>query len=288
MALTLCIPNSLADVSYSYDLSNPARAAGGPTLPSLQPQRSSDAGPPTAADAPGGGGYTSPTLLFIPAVAVPKWNVRVVTLMELQSPSDIHAGFRPGIGGELGLPGGFTVGAGTNWVGGDVSPTNGKTDFNLGLSPYFQARGHIFGSADGKGFQLGAAVIYKFVGFEGDPGEGELAVSAQYRRARYEAGLQGVMGQDFADSSHHDGEIHVYAVFRVIPQLALGGAAQLRVAIAPPPVGATVSDYDAIAGAIGSFTFGHYQLGALFGASTLGLDHGHVGGFGQLFGSARF
>jgi hypothetical protein len=172
-------------------------------------------------------------------------------------------------------------------VGGDVSPANGRTDFNLGLSPYFQARGHIVGNADGQGFQLGAAVIYKFVGFEGDPGEGEVAISAQYRRARYEGGLQGVIGQDFADSSHHDGEIHAYAVYRLVPQLAVGGAAQLRTAIAPP-LGAAGSNRDAMGGAIVSITLDRYQLGALVGASTVGLDKGHVGGFGQLFGSARF
>jgi hypothetical protein len=238
-------------------------------------------------DDPTGGAYTSPTLLFIPATAVPEWNVRAIASSELQSPSDVHAGFRPGLGGELGLPLGFTIGAGTNWVGGDINPTTGRNDFNLGLSPYLQARGHILGSADGQGFQLGAGVIYKFVGFEGDPGEIELAVSAQYRRARYELGLQGVAGQDFGDSNHHDGEVHAYAVYRVIPQLALGAAGQVRIAIAPPPDAAN-SSYDVVGGAIASLTLGRYQVGALGGAGTLGLVQGHAGGLGQLFGSVRF
>ncbi len=57
---------------------------------------------------PTGGAYTSPTLLFIPAGAVPVWNVRAIASTELQSPSDVHAGFRPGLGVELGLPAGFT------------------------------------------------------------------------------------------------------------------------------------------------------------------------------------
>src|SRR5271154_372748 len=71
---------------------------------------------------PTGGAYTSPTLLFIPAGAMPVWNVRATVSTELQSPSDVHAGFRPGLGVELGLPVGFTVAAGTNWVGGDINP----------------------------------------------------------------------------------------------------------------------------------------------------------------------
>ena len=109
---------------------------------------------------PTGGAYASPTLLFIPAAAVPVWNARVIVSSELQSPSDVDAGFRPGLGAELGLPAGFTLGAGTNWVGGDVSSTGGKTDFNLGLSPYAQGRFQILGRADGRGFLLGTAVTY--------------------------------------------------------------------------------------------------------------------------------
>jgi hypothetical protein len=34
--------------------------------------------------------------------------------------------------------------------------------------------------AHGRGLQLGVGAVYKFVGFEGDPGEAELVLSAQY------------------------------------------------------------------------------------------------------------
>jgi hypothetical protein len=223
----------------------------------------------------------------MPAVAVPAWNVRVIASTELQGPSDVHAGFRPGLGGEVGLPAGFTIGAGTNWVGGDVNPTTNTTDFNLGLSPYVQARLHVLGSSDGQGFQLGVGSVYKFVGFEGDPGEIEGHVSAQYRRPRYELGLQAGAGQDFGDSRNHDAEVHAYAVYRVVPQLALGGAGQARMAIARP-AGATTSTYDALGGGIVSWTIDRYQLGGLAGASTLGLVQGQVGALGQLFGTVRF
>jgi hypothetical protein len=234
-----------------------------------------------------GGAYTSPTLLFVPASAVPKWNARVILSTELQSPSDVHAGIRPGLGMELGLPAGITVGAGTNWVGGDVNQNTGKTDVNLGISPYLQARLHLAGAADGRGFQLGTSLTYKFVGFEGDPGEIEPGISAQYRAARYELGLQGVLGQDFGDSSHHDGELHAYVVYRIIPELALGGAGQVRIAIAPP-ADSIASRYDFIAGAIASLTLGRYQIGALGGAGTIGLTQGNAGALGQLFATARF
>ena len=232
---------------------------------------------------PTGGAYTSPTLLFTPAGALPVWNVRATASTELQSPSDVHAGLRPGLGVEVGLPAGLTLAAGTNWVGGDVSAT-GSTDFNLGLSPYAQARFHIAGRDDGQGFQLGTSATYKFVGFEGDPGEMEWGLSAQYRRRRFEIGLQGVLGKDFATTSA-DGEVHAYALYRVIPQLGIGGAGQLRTAIVSQPGS---NAYDALGGGMVSLTLQQYQIGALAGASTLGLLQGQVGALGQLFGSARF
>lgn len=235
---------------------------------------------------PTGGAYTSPTLLFVPAAAVPVWNARVVLSSELQSPSDVHAGLRPGLGAELGLPAGFTLGAGTNWVGGDVGPT-GQTDFNLGLSPYAQGRYQIVGRPDGQGFLLGTSVTYKFVGFEGNPGEAELGLSAQVRQARYELGLQGALGQDFGDSRNHDGELHAYALVRVIPELGLGAAGQARIALAPP-ADSPASRYDVVGGALASLTLGRYQIGTLAGASSIGLAQGQLGALAQLFGSARF
>jgi hypothetical protein len=235
-------------------------------------------------DDPTGGAYTTPTLLFIPAGAVPAWSARAILSTEVQGPSYVHAGFRPGIGAELGLPAGFTLGAGTNWVGGDVNPDTGKNDFNLGLSPYVQARLHVFGDADGRGLQLGTAVTYKLIGFEGDPGEAELAFSAQYRAARYEVGLQAVGGKDFA-STDADLEGHAYALYRVLPQLGLGAAGQARFAVVSQP---GENAYDVRGGGIASLTLGRYQVGALAGASTLGLAPGQAGALGQIFGTARF
>jgi hypothetical protein len=238
---------------------------------------------------PTGGAYTSPTLLFIPAGAVPVWNVRVTVLSEFQSPSESaaganpDAGIRPGLGLELGLPLGFTLGAGTDWVGGDVN-VSGQKDFNLGLSPFFQVRFHILGDSGGKGFQLGTSATYKFVGFEGDPGEVELALSGQYRADRFEAGLQAVIGKDFA-TTDADAEAHAYALIRVVPELGLGVAGQVRDGIVIQP-GETA--YDVIGGAIASLTLSRYQVGGLFGGSTIGLNQGQLGALGQLFASARF
>jgi hypothetical protein len=239
---------------------------------------------------PTGGAYTSPTLLFIPAGAVPAWNVRVTGLSEFQSPyeqaagANPDAGIRPGAGIEIGLPLGFTVSGGTNWVGGDLN-ANGQKDFNLGLSPFFQARFHIFGDTSGEGFQLGTSLTYKFVGFEGDPGEMELAVSGQYRRRRGELGVQAVIGKDFA-TDDADAELHAYALYRVIPNLGLGVAGQLREGIVHNQPGDTA--YDVIGGAIASLTLGRYQVGALGGGSTIGLNQGHFGALAQLFASVRF
>jgi hypothetical protein len=138
--------------------------------------------------------------------------------------------------------------------------------------------------ADGRGFQLGTSATYKFVGFEGDPGEMELALSAQYRMPRYEVGLQAVAGKDFG-STDSDAEVHAYALYRVIPQLGVGAAGQARIAIVSQP---GENAYDAMGGAIASLTLGRYQVGALAGASTLGLAQWHAGALGQLFGTARF
>ena len=236
---------------------------------------------------PTGGAYTTPTLLFIPAAAVPKWNVRAIASTDIQAPAVVNASVRPGLGLEVGLPAGVTLGAGNNWVGGDVNPNTGRTDFNLGLSPYLQARLHLLGDTDGRGWQLGTSVTYKFVGFEGDPGELELAGSLQYRAFGYEVGIQAVLGQDLEDAGGHDAELHAYAVYRPIPNLALGAAGQGRVSLSPDEDSGD-SSYDVLGGAIGSFTVSRYQLGVLAGASTVSLSQGHVGALGQVFATARF
>jgi hypothetical protein len=120
-----------------------------------------------------------------------------------------------------------TVSAGTNWVGGDINPNTGRSDLNLGLSPYVIGRIQWLGSNTGQGWQLGTSVAYKVVGFEGAPGELELGSSLQYRAMRYEYGVQLVLGQGLADAGDHDAELHTYAVYRPVQQLAAGTAAQL-------------------------------------------------------------
>jgi hypothetical protein len=255
----------------------------------------------TPPDDPTGGAYTPPTLLFTPAAAVPTWNVRVITSLDIQGPAapdklatgtcgnNACAGLLPGIGGELGLPGGFTFAAGTVWVGGDT------VDYRGAVSPFFQLRYHISGNKNGQGLQLGTSATYKFVGFgtnQGmpgqDPGEMELAFSSQYREAAYEVGLEGVIGKDFATVAA-DGEIKAYAVYRVIPRLAIGAAAQLRLAIVQPPGGPQPFG-DVIAGGIASFTYGRWQFGALAGMSTVQLNVGstvNAGALAEVFATAR-
>jgi hypothetical protein len=288
IAASLLVAAALHSSSIAF--ADPAAPDAAPApVPSPAPDPRSDATTVGQAERvptsdPTGGAYTSPTLLFIPAGAVPVWNARATVSSELQSPSDVHAGFRPGLGLELGLPAGFTLAAGTNWVGGDINPNTNQTDFNLGLSPYFQARFHLVGNADGQGFQLGTSVTYKFVGFEGDPGEMELAFSAQYRLPRFEAGLQAVIGKDFA-TTDADAEGHAYLLYRIVPQLGVGAAGQLREGLVSQPGETT---YDLVGGAIASLTLGRFQVGALGGGSTIGLAQGQAGALGQLFASARF
>ncbi len=242
------------------------------------------------ADDPTGGAYTTPTLHFVPAAAVPTWNVRVITSLDVQGPtapdrlaSGTAVGFQPGLGGEVGLPFGVTFAGGTNWVGGDTSPT----PISGGLSPYFQLRYQLYGRKDGRGFLLGASTTYKFVGFQGDPGELELAVSAQYRRRYYEVGLQGVFGKDFA-TTDSDAEVHAYAAVRPVQQLALGGVSQVRVAIQAQP---KEPPADLIAGGLASLTLWRWQVAALGGTSTVGLNENtqvRFGALGEVFGTVRF
>jgi hypothetical protein len=229
----------------------------------------------------------TPTLLFTPAVAVAPWNARVVGSVSALGPtmpdrlaSGTVLGFHPGLGGEIGLPAGFTFAAGTTWVGGDPSPT----PVDQGLSPYAQARYQILGDLREEGFKLGSSLTYKFVGFQGDPGEMELALSTQYRRERFEIGVQGVAGKDLATTSA-DAEVRAYAVYRIVPSLSVGAASQVRIAVVSQP---DDSAYDVIGGGIGSLRLGVWQLGALAGVNMVGLAPGQVGSMGQLFGAVVF
>src|SRR5580658_5741523 len=73
----------------------------------LPPARTDSSATPTSPAAPQedptGGAYTTPTLLFIPAAAVPVWNVRVIASLDMQGPtasdylaSGTSIGFLPG------------------------------------------------------------------------------------------------------------------------------------------------------------------------------------------------
>jgi hypothetical protein len=237
---------------------------------------------------PTGGAFTTPTLLFTPAASVPAWTARATTSLDVMGPtapdrlalSNASLGFRPGLGGEVGLPLGFTFGGGTNWVGGDVSPT----PISGGLSPYFQVRFQLYGAPDGHGLLLGTSTVYKFVGFQGDPGEMEWAISAQVRMPRYEVGLQAVLGKDLA-STDADTEVHAYALYRIIPELGLGAAGQARFGIVSEP---DESRSDVRGGAIASLTISRWQVAALGGATTAGSDVARVGTLGEVFATVRF
>jgi len=296
---------AISVVTVSVLWNSPALADPSPSPADAAPQAGSRFACVTAPDDPTGGAYTTPTLLFIPAGAVPTLNARVIVSLDMQGPTapdrfavgatsggNARLGFQPGLGAELGLPGGFTLGAGTNWVGGDSAGPN----VAAGLSPYFQVRYHILGATDGRGFQIGTSATYKFVGFGAngagtsqDPGEVELAVSTQYRGRHLEVGLQAVVGKDFA-TTDADGEVHAYAVARPIPEVAVGAASQVRIGLVSQP---GEPPADVIAGGIASLTLGHWQLGALGGESTVGLGvpttvKVQVGALGEVFGTARF
>jgi hypothetical protein len=269
---------------------SPARVAAALTLTLLAPaaraQDDGAAAPRVPTSDPTGGAYTSPTLLFTSAAALPPLNVRVTTGVDLQSPSDAFYGVRPLLNAELGLPARFTLAGGTSWVGGD---TLSAAD---GFSPFAQVRYQIFGAADGLGALGGASLTYKRVGYRGGENELEASFSFQYRRPRFEFGAQGVFGQSLEEGEEHDLEARVYGAFRVVPSLAVGLSAQLRGDIGEEEeeraaARAGRSEFDLIGGAMASFTSGRWQAGALVGASTIGL-YERAGFLAQLFGSARF
>ncbi len=197
----------------------------------------------------------------------------------------MHAGFRPGLGAELGLPAGFTLGVGTNWVGGDVNASTDQTDFNLGLSPYAQARFHIQGDADGRGFQLGTSATYKFVGFEGNPGEIGVGGVGAATRAHLGGRVAGRPRQGLRDHRLRRRGARVRA--RPSRPRARPGrgrpSAQGDRHRSPARRRTTL-----VGGGIASLTLGRWQVATLVGASSLGLAQGQAGALGQLMLTARF
>ncbi len=239
-------------------------------------------------DDPTGGAYTSPTPLFTPAAALPSLMPRLSVGADLQTAGALSA-VRPFVNAELGLPAGFTLAAGTQWFGGD----RGAAD---SLTPFAQVRYQLFGRADGMGLLGGVSLTYKRVGYLGGENEVEASYSMQYRTRRFEAGVQGTFGQSLEDGGEHDLEARVYAAARPIPALALGVSGQVRGDIgeedeAPAAVAARRaagrSDFDFTGGAIASYTFSRWQVGALVGATTLGL-YQQVAFLSQVQGQVRF
>jgi hypothetical protein len=235
---------------------------------------------------PTGGAYTSPTPLFTPAAALPVWMPRLTVGVDLQTAGNLSAA-RPLINAEVGLPAGFTLGAGTQWVGGDRSAIDS-------ITPYAQLRYQIFGNANGVGWLGGASVTYKRIGYLGGENEIEASFSTQYRTSRYEVGAQATLGQSLQDAGEHDVEGRLYAAVRLVPALALGISGQVRGDIGDESAAIEIarraagrSEFDFIGGATASYTFSRWQLGALVGASTLGL-YENVAFVSQLQGQVRF
>ena len=109
IALTLCAARAAAEPLKG---ANDAPATSGPFARATPP------------DDPTGGAYTTPTLLFTPAAAVPAWNARVITSLDVQGPTPPDrlavgtaangmsaVGFQPAVGAEIGLPYGVTMGS---------------------------------------------------------------------------------------------------------------------------------------------------------------------------------
>ena len=236
---------------------------------------------------PTGGAYTAPTTLFVPAAALPTLNMRVTIGADVQPAGSFDA-VRPLVNAELGLGRGFTIAVGTNWFGGDQPNTLN------GLTPYAQVRYQLFGRSDGMGWQGGVSLTGKRVGWHNGDAEMEASFSVQYRARRWEVGAQGTFGQSLVDGEEHDLEARAFAAWRVIPAFALGVVAQVRVDVGneSPNFEAMLrarglAEVDMIGGAMASYTFERWQVGALAGLSTIGLNE-NVGFIGQGFGSVRF
>lgn len=266
-----------------------ARAAAEPDdRPPLRLQPMDDRTPvqpetPAPFSDPTGGAHASPTLLFTPGAAVPKWTGRVVAGGEFQPNSGAYDAARPVLSGEVGVGYGLTLGAGTRWVGGDNATTSD------GLTPFAQARYQIFGAPNGRGLIGGVALTYKQIGFEGTEPEVEGSFSLQYRARAFEVGAQATLGQSIRDGGEHDAEVRVLALYRIIDNVGVGGAAQVRGDIGEDEIvePAGRKEFDAVGGALASVTIGRWQIAGLGGASTLGLKD-KAGAIVQLFGAAQF
>ena len=234
---------------------------------------------------PTGGAYTAPTTLFVPAAALPTLNVRMTVGADVQ-PTGVFSPVRPLLNAELGLGRGFTVALGTTYFGGD-QPRALDT-----LTPFAQLRYQLFGRRDGMGWQGGVSLTGKLVGYQGGEAELEASFSLQYRARRWEAGAQGTFGQSLADGDGHDVEARLYAAWRAIPALALGVTAQVRADVGDDANDAAkaargIPEVDVIGGAMASYTYERWQIGALAGGSTIGFANG-LAFVGQAFGTVRF
>jgi hypothetical protein len=216
---------------------------------------------------PTGGAYTSPTPLFTPAAALPAWMPRLTLGADVQPAGRLDP-VRPFFTAELGLGRGFTVAAGTQWLGGEP-PRLGDA-----IAPFAQVRYQLAGRADGLGWLASAAVTYKRVGYLGGENMAEASASLQYRARFVEAGVQGAFGQSLSDAGVRNLEARAYAALRPVAALALGVSAQVRGDVgddeAPDEVQGR-NDIDFVAGGTVSVTVSRWQFGALVGATSLGL-----------------
>ncbi|MFI5298373.1 MAG: hypothetical protein ACHREM_09765 [Polyangiales bacterium] len=225
--------------------------------------------------------WLAPTLLVTPAGALPTYGARVTVGTDYAAPRGSVDALRPVGAFEIGLGKGFTIGAGTQWIGGD---TGTGSD---GLSPYAQVRLQLFGAPDGEGWVGGAAIRYKQVGFGGAEKETEASFATRYRRNAIELGLEGVFGQSMKDAGEHDVEARAYGVVRPLSFLAVGLTGQARTSIGETDANSPARTWDLTGGGIVSAVFDTMQVGVLAGATTLNLASG-VGATGQAFAAYRF
>lgn len=273
-------------------------------LPSVASAQQSDVVAPQRVPThdPTGGAYTPASPLFTPAAALPTWNVRARAGVELQPASGGFALARPLLDLEVGLPAGFTLAAGSAWVGG--TPSRAEVDGVQGLSAYGQVRWQFLGRGRETGLLGGVAVALKANGYRGGEPEVETSVSLHYRAQRFELGLQGTFGQGF-EAGERDLEGRLFAAYRVIPSFALGVSGQVRAEVgdeaeeasraarcaSTPGTSGCNADADLITGVTAHYTMDRWQLGVLVGASSVGLariDQFRLGFYSQVGGTVRF